>query len=278
MNIAEPEKKQCVVCHSEMFHYVDTYFSCRRCGYMASNDQPGSGAEVEGILSVRRKNHKKICNALRAGYPELNDILDVGCSNGLFIEVASEENFNVMGLEPDAGKAEEARKQGFCVIEGFFPNAKGIADKKFDVIVFNDSFEHIPDPEQVIDGIKKCLKKNGVVVVNLPSSYGLIFKISMLLSKVGILSPLRRLWQKGFASPHLHYFNPDNLGLLFEKKGFLRDYQTSLDYYSADGLWKRVRCNTAFPIALIGWFVLMICYPLSKMKSDISVSFFLNTR
>ena len=270
-------KKRCVVCDAGMSCCVKDYFICNACGYMSSNLCEGYGAEVGGIDDVRMKNYIEICNIIKKHFPSRTRILDVGCASGLFLKIAQNEGFNVVGLEPDFSNAFNARAQGFEVINGFFPDAEQLAGQTFDVVIFNDSFEHIPDTGHVIQGVKRCLKEDGVVVINVPSSKGLIFTLSLLMSKLGIISPLERLWQKGFSSPHLHYFNPENLELLFEKYSFLSVYHTSLKCYTLDKLWKRIKHGSPFLKAFVVWSCMVMFYPfynLLKSRSDITVSFF----
>jgi SAM-dependent methyltransferase len=176
-------------------------------------------------------------------------------------------------------KASESRDQGLEVYNGFFPEAPGLSNRKFDVIVFNDSFEHIPDPASVIDGIKRYLADDGgLAVTNLPSSDGIIFRISFALGKLGILFPLDRLWQKGLASPHLHYFNPRNVQRLFKKNGFVQDYSVPLSYYTTGGLWKRVSYNSSILKSIFVWLSLLLFKPLLELRSDVFVSFFVLTK
>ena len=269
--------KRCVVCGESMFFCVNGYYICNACGYMSSDLCPGSGAEVEGVAHVRIRNYILICNTIKKFFPSHTHILDVGCANGLFLKVAKNEGLNSVGLEPDFNNASKARAQCFKVIDGFFPDAVAGQSNTFDAVIFNDSFEHIPNSERVIQGLKQCLKKDGIVIVNAPSSKGLIFTLSFLMSKLGVTSPLDRLWQKGFSSPHLHYFNSENLRMLFEKHGFTRVRYIPLSYYTLDKLWTRIRCNTSFLKTLIVWPCLVLFYPfhiLLKSRSDCAVSFF----
>ena len=273
----ENKNKRCDVCGADMSTRSADFFICASCRYMFSNLAPGRGAEVEGVASVRLINYKIICDIIKNEYSSNANILDVGCANGLFLSTARDEGFYAVGLEPDLEMAAAARDLGFDVGDGFFPESEWLAGKSFDTIVFNDSFEHIPNPNEIIAGIKRYLNENGIVIVNIPSSSGLIFTLSFLMSKIGITSPLDRLWQKGFASPHLHYFNPENLQLLFENHGFQRIYHTFLKSYTLNGLWKRMRCNTPFLKSIIAWCCLVAFYPfysLLKSKSDISLSLF----
>ncbi|GHV29181.1 hypothetical protein FACS1894167_08010 [Synergistales bacterium] len=250
------------------------YLVCSSCGYMSSDDKPSPGADVEGVEPIREKNFRIILGLLRERHGALKTILDVGCSDGLFIKTARDDGYDATGLEPDLPKANAARAKGLPVIDGFFPDAPGLFGRTFDVIIFNDSFEHIPNPARTIGGIKRHLTGGGAAVINVPSSGGIVFKISLLLAGLGIPSPLYRLWQRGFSSPHLHYFNKHNIELLFRNNGFEPSCRADLDYYAISGLWKRVRYKTSIPKSAVICSGLLALYPFSKMMSDVSLSFF----
>lgn len=159
--------------------FLDSYIVCENCNYMASKEKQGHGADVLGINDVRVHNYERILNILKEKYSMHKTILDIGCADGLFLDLASNYGYEVTGLEPDHRKYTEAIEKGFNVIEGFFPDALDCFDSVYDVIIFNDSFEHIPYSPSLIAAIKKHLKpEKGILIVSLPSSDGIIFKIS----------------------------------------------------------------------------------------------------
>ena len=241
---------------------------CKACGYMASYEQPGAGAEVVSIDTVREKNYRFICKIIKERFSQLKTILDVGSSDGHFLKVANDEGFSITGLEPAVHLAEKARFYGYDVIDGFFPYAQDIQNKMYDIIIFNDSWEHIPNLQEALQGIKEHLKKTGIVILNLPSSDGIIFKTAFLLNKIGIRVPFNRLWQKGFASPHLHYFNLKNLKQYFENNSFIMRYSSPLYFYTIKGLWGRISCKSSFFVSIFAWLCMVLLYPLVTLYSD----------
>jgi len=116
----------CPICNESMRKIADVYFLCKTCRYMSSTEQSGAGAEVISLEAVRRKNFKFICNIIKEKFPQAKTVLDVGCSRGLFLEVARDEGFSVTGLEPTESLAEETRACGFDVISGFFPQTENL--------------------------------------------------------------------------------------------------------------------------------------------------------
>ena len=88
---------------------------------------------------------------------------------------------------------------------------------KFGYVILNGCFMNILKiSDLTINQLKSFLKINGqIIIYNLPSSDGLIYKFSSILNKIGISTFYElRLWQKDLSSPHLAYFNNQNLTLL----------------------------------------------------------------
>jgi 2-polyprenyl-3-methyl-5-hydroxy-6-metoxy-1,4-benzoquinol methylase len=243
---------------------------------MMSAEPPGAGAEVVSLGAVREKNFRFICRVIKEKFSslDLKTVLDVGSSTGHFLDVAAAEGFSVTGLEPDARLADETRLRGRDVVAGFFPGADGIRGQKYDVVIFNDSLEHIPNIQEALRGIKAHLGEAGLAIVNLPTSDGIIFKASSFLYKLGIKTPFGRLWQTGFASPHVHYFNLRNLRRLFENNGFKLQYSSPLRYYTIKGLWPRISCKSPFLVSFFVWLALILLYPLLRLRSDCFVACF----
>jgi len=89
------------------------------------------------------------------------------------------------------------------------------------VISFNDVVEDISDVQRTLSSCHQRLNREGLLALNLPSSDGAFYSLSKTSSKIGFSSFFERLWQKGFLSPHLHYFNLLNIiRLLGTKEGF----------------------------------------------------------
>lgn len=120
------------------------------------------------------------------------------------------------------------------------------------------------------------LNHSGIIVLNLPSSDGILFEMATVLDAFGSSSSLERLWQKGFPSPHVSYFNPNNLKLLVEKHTHLTRVKTfSLNSVARDGLAARIgRSHRAAAGAIVfaGVWALSFLFPI--LPSDIHVSVF----
>jgi len=157
---------------------------------------------------------------------------------------------------------------------GFFPEVLSESDK-FDVIVFNDVFEHIPEPNKVLKGCLAHLKPDGLLVLNLPSSTGIFYRISRLLALIGLESFFDRLWQKSLPSPHLHYFNLKNLNELLSKNGFKTVSSGRLSTLRLKGLFTRISYtgNQNIFVRIFIYFLIFLAIPaILLMPSDIIYS------
>ncbi len=261
---------------------------CVNCGFLRSNLQPninistGSNPINEeqramALAKLRIDNFQRILNYLEKFItPKNKRLLDVGCAHGWFLELAAERGFIVFGLEPYQEMVTLAKSKLSNIWHGFFP--ENIPSRqRFDVIVFNDVFEHLPDVNAAMKACYSLLEPNGILIINLPCSKGFFYKLATFLDKIGISKPLERLWQKEFPSPHLSYFAPHQLRQLAQKYHFKEIHCSSLPSLEIQGLWERLRydqTSSKFLSAII-WLVLVIFIPfLSFFPSDIKLQIF----
>lgn len=177
----------------------------------------------------------------------------------------------MLGIEPDVNVYNATAQRGLPVRNGFFPQVLS-SSEKFDVIVFNDVFEHILDVADILNKCRSHLNPDGQLILNLPSSTGIFYRISKGLAGRGFKGFFERLWQKGLPSPHLHYFNTRNLSKLLQDNGFEVISTGSLTTLRAKGLFTRISYagNHSLPIRLLIYILLIMVVPfLYLMPSDI---------
>jgi 2-polyprenyl-3-methyl-5-hydroxy-6-metoxy-1,4-benzoquinol methylase len=96
-------------------------------------------------------------------------VLDVGCHTGAFGRMLKGSGIaTVWGIEADPATAAEAGRHLDKVIAGYFADEQ-VPDGYFDVVVFNDVLEHIPDPAAALRIAAKKLKAGGAVVASIPN-------------------------------------------------------------------------------------------------------------
>ncbi|MYM37219.1 methyltransferase domain-containing protein [Duganella sp. FT94W] len=229
-----------------------------------------------GLRAIRAENFRAIADAARAhARPGARTLLDVGCAHGWFLEQAG-RHFEVLGMEPDQAVAARTGARGLAVRCGYFPDALRL-DELFDVIVFNDVIEHIPDIGGALAACHARLRDDGLLVLNLPNSGGLFYRLAKLLTHCGWRQPFERLWQKGLPSPHVHYFNSANLTALLRRHGFRLQLRRELPAVRASGLLARLRCtgDSGALVQYASYAAVLCMLPLLRLfPSDIVVCLF----
>jgi len=278
----------CPVCDAALrgTHH-DWALFCPECGHLASTleaaiEQPAAGGRVDeerresALAALRRKNFDVILDRLTALGSHGSVLLDVGCAHGWFLDAAAKRGYAAQGVEPDGRVGARAAQRGHAVVVGLFPDALPAA-ARYDVIVFNDVFEHVDDPRRVLAACRDRLYPGGLLVINLPSSRGVFFRVASALDRVGVHAPYERMWQKGFPSPHRSYFHPDGLARLVERHGFREAYRGTLVSTQREGLWPRLRFDTSVPVFASAalWVGICLAAPLlQRLPADISLHIF----
>ena len=94
-------------------------------------------------------------------------LLDVGCGVGHHGAAFRECGWTVHGIEPSASAAREAERRGLIVHRGTLEDA-GAPRGPFDLVIFNHSLEHIPNPGGALRRARSLLKPGGQIAVAVP--------------------------------------------------------------------------------------------------------------
>ena len=132
-------------------------------------------------------------------------------------EVAKE----LVGFDYLKSEVEAIRKElGY---ECYFANVMNLEDvkldKKFDVIVCGELIEHLENPGLMLDGIKRFMHKDSVLVITTPNPWSLN---RLKLIKRGILE------DKWLNKEHVAWYSYQTLKQLLERKGY---EEVFYDYY-----------------------------------------------
>ena len=95
---------------------------------------------------------------------DMTSILDVGCGAGKFLQQLRSVGYgNLRGCDPflahDIVYGEEIHIYKKTIHE---------MDGKYDKIFFNDSFEHVTDPHEVMESVKRLINPGGIVRIAIP--------------------------------------------------------------------------------------------------------------
>lgn len=150
----------------------------------------------------------KLINRLTGNpQPAANNLLDIGCGTGEFLNACKENGWNVTGIEP----SEVARKnaeQKYNIIPLSPEKLFEISEKKFNVITLWHVLEHVHRLDTTIDRINKILSDEGVLIIAVPNCGSRDAK------------KYESHWAAWDLPRHLYHFTKKDIEALFKKFGF----------------------------------------------------------
>src|SRR4051812_40210561 len=97
-------------------------------------------------------------------------VLDVGCGTGsVSVQIIANGNATLVGVEPDEVRASKARERGVVVRSGILTPELIDDLGKFDIVLFADVLEHLPDPHSMLELAKTALAPGGRIVASVPN-------------------------------------------------------------------------------------------------------------
>jgi len=128
------------------------------------------------IIGLISKIIKKFIAILIEGEGNGRKLLDVGCGDGRRVAWLIHHNFQVYGTEIDKNACNRAKKRGIEVFNGELWDA-GYPSDFFDIITFSQVFEHLHNPQRVLEECFRILKSNGILIIDVPNIDSLIHTI-----------------------------------------------------------------------------------------------------
>ena len=127
---------------------------------------------------IDRADLRLICRCA----PRAGRILDIGCGRGSFLmtlrKVIKEwaMNFEGRGIDIDSDVVSYCKQKGLAVTLGDGTKTK-FKSGTFDVVRAKEVLEHLHEPEKLIIESKRILKKDGLLVLHVPTQYSTIYPL-----------------------------------------------------------------------------------------------------
>lgn len=132
-------------------------------------------------------------------------VLEVGCGDGNYLSLLAELGADPSGIEPSAPFRRLAERTGLPVHDGYVGDGRPVPGAPFDGFVTREVFEHVPDPNAFLRGIRALLTDDGAGLVEVPS--------------------LEQALERGrffdFFPDHVNYWSTGTLARALERNGFL---------------------------------------------------------
>jgi 2-polyprenyl-3-methyl-5-hydroxy-6-metoxy-1,4-benzoquinol methylase len=144
------------------------------------------------------------------------DILDVGCGDGLFLELAKGSGWRVQGTDVSAYATEFASKRlGQNVFCGEIWDA-GFHAQSFDAVTLWHVLEHTTQPARVLHEVRRVLRAGGTLVLAVPNLNDHLMRLAYRLVKG------RRLRRFSLRDKeiHLFHFSVNSIRRLLDATGF----------------------------------------------------------
>lgn len=149
-------------------------------------------------------------------------LLDVGCGEGDFILNSKAKFREYYGVDVSSLRIEHAEERSkemgdniyfyHCDVDKGLP----FDNSFFDVVTCIAVLEHVFNPPNVLDEIRRVLKPGGTFIVQVPNIAWLPYRIQLLFGKL----PKTGGVYLGADWEHLHNFTKNSLLLLLRQKGF----------------------------------------------------------
>ncbi len=154
--------------------------------------------------------HQKAAEYVRKG----DNVLEVGSGSSSFIEHLSKKGVQATGLELNELAVQLAQDKGFNVLRENIETHSQNYPSQYDLVCSFQVLEHISDVHSFIDGMVKCLKPGGILIVCVPNNDSFIKKAEWNI--LNMPPHHMGLWNRKSLSYLSEIFPLENARLLFE--------------------------------------------------------------
>lgn len=183
--LANSYLKETALNEAEHFYPLHVYF-CHSC-YLVQIEELGDPGEIfneynyfssysESWLDHARSYARKAKERFKLSEKSL--VIEIGSNDGYLLQFFKEDGIPVLGIEPAKNVALAARARGIETETRFFNSslAEELAHKKqtADLLVGNNVLAHVPALNDLVSGLKRVLKPDGVISMEFPHLLSLI--------------------------------------------------------------------------------------------------------
>jgi 2-polyprenyl-3-methyl-5-hydroxy-6-metoxy-1,4-benzoquinol methylase len=190
---------------------------CRACGLVYVNPRLASGPDIatysieqelayfEGSRDVRLSAYRDLVRRLPHWLGrDVQTLLDVGCGDGVLVEVARQAGIESMGSEISDTLIRLVRERlgEEAIIPG---DLAELPVAQYDVITLINVLEHLRNPGKMLETSNRLLKPGGITLVHVPNLGGLPAKL------------YGARWHQIEPLEHFYYFTAKTLRALMRK-------------------------------------------------------------
>ncbi|RAK23693.1 2-polyprenyl-3-methyl-5-hydroxy-6-metoxy-1,4-benzoquinol methylase [Flavobacterium aquaticum] len=151
---------------------------------------------------IKRKAIRDKVKLLNSYQPVKGRILDIGAGTGDFLLECKNQNWDILGIEPND------KAKGIALGKGikFGNTIEKLESNSFDVITMWHVLEHVPDVEHQVAELKRLLKPSGTIIIAVPNFKSYDAKY------------YKEFWAAYDVPRHLWHFSKTAIEKLFDKQ------------------------------------------------------------
>ena len=238
---------ECIICRSDEHAAVDSWASkylglippyavkrCGKCGLkwlsprpttqeyadMYKGDQYFSSNMVpevyEEVVKKRIQYYEKRCEKIiRIEGISSCKLLDIGAATGVFVRVAKNSGLEAEGVEISKWACKTAKVKNNVKLRNVDLFTANFPSEAFNVVHMHHVFEHIPNPLAFLEETHRILKKDGLVVLEVPYQFdNILEKTKKLFGRTKFRA------YSLFSVHHPFFYSPGLLQTLLEQCKF----------------------------------------------------------
>lgn len=199
---------------------------CKKCGHVQLYpiptqqddnkfyDENMQDKNVNDVGDIKRAKRKMMedtirrVNLIRKLTQKKGKILEIGSGHGFFLEMMRKSGYKMTGIEISKEKRKFSKRVTDVKVLDVNINEEMPDVGNFDVIVMFQVLEHIIDPIGFLRNVRKLLKSNGKIIVEVPNCDDFQLRLHKEYREF--------YWERA----HISYFTPKTLKSVFGMVGF----------------------------------------------------------
>lgn len=214
------EFNYCPVCDKQNLVNLKGYerpmlAKCRNCQFIFSKHIPSETElflfysnypSFESVSEITRKRFQQILDGFEK-FRKTNNLIDVGCGDGFFLDEAKKRGWNVHGTEYALHYINICKQKGIHMQSGKL-NPSNYDLEYFDIITSFEVIEHINYPVEELSNFNAITRKGGVVYITTPNFNSISRRM------------LKDNWSIIWIPEHLSYYTTPSIHYLLKRCGF----------------------------------------------------------
>ncbi|MCK5212098.1 class I SAM-dependent methyltransferase [Candidatus Parcubacteria bacterium] len=143
-----------------------------------------------------------------------DDILEVGCGEGYFLDKLKEKNIKACGLEMNKGAIKECEEKQLSVSEELLKDHLNSRAEPYDAICSFQVLEHIPNVRSFINDLSSAVRPGGKIFIGVPNNDSFIKQDK--LNYLNLPPHHMGLWNEQALRSLPKYFNFDLVDIFYE--------------------------------------------------------------